>query len=57
MPIVLNNEGLDISEDEEIAVWGMQATDKNGMQTVDLSPEMLKRVRWAMIVKISLADE
>jgi hypothetical protein len=57
MPIVLNNEGKNISEDEEIAVWGMQATDKNGMQTVDLSPEMLKRVRWAMIVKISLADE
>jgi hypothetical protein len=57
MPIVLNKEGLDISENDDIAVWGMQATDKNSMQTVDLTPEMLKRVRWAMIVKISLSDE
>jgi hypothetical protein len=55
--IVLNKEGLDISENDVIAVWGMQATDKNSMQTVDLSSEMLKRVRWAMIVKISLSDE
>jgi hypothetical protein len=57
MPIVLNNKGQVISENEVIAVWGMQATDQNSMQTVDFTPEMLKRVRWAMIVKISLADE
>jgi uncharacterized protein YrzB (UPF0473 family) len=57
MPIVLNNKGQDISENEDIAVWGLQASDQNSMQTVDLTPEMLKRVRWAMIVKISLVDE
>lgn len=57
MPIVLSNEGQSFSENEEIAVWGMQASDQNGMQTVDLTPEMLKKVRWAIIVKISLADE
>lgn len=56
MPIVLNNNGQDVSENENIAVWGMQASDQNSMQTVDFTPEMLKRVRWAMIVKVSLAD-
>lgn len=57
MPIVLSNKGQSFSENEEIAVWGMQASDQNGMQTVDLTPEMLKKVRWAIIIKISLADE
>lgn len=57
MPIVLNNKGKSFSGNEEIAVWGMQASDQNDMQTVDLTPEMLKKVRWAIIVKISLADE
>ncbi|BBH21936.1 hypothetical protein Back11_32810 [Paenibacillus baekrokdamisoli] len=56
-PIVMNDKGMDIAENEDIAVWGMQTTDQNSMLTVDLTPEMLKRVRWAMIVKLSLADE
>lgn len=56
MSMQLNkDEELTIPENEEIAVWGMQATDQNMMKSSDLS--MLDTVRWAMIVTLSLADE
>lgn len=55
MPIVLGKDELTIDETEEIAVWGMQASE-NGMQTVSLTQEMLKHVKWAVIFKISLSD-
>jgi hypothetical protein len=55
MPIVLGKDELTIDETEEVAVWGMQASE-NGMQTVSLTQEMLKQVEWAVIFKISLSD-
>ncbi|WP_139997561.1 hypothetical protein [Paenibacillus paridis] len=55
MPIVLGKDELTIDETEEVAVWGMQASE-NGMQTVSLTQEMLKQVKWAVIFKISLSD-
>ncbi|OMF24160.1 hypothetical protein BK133_23385 [Paenibacillus sp. FSL H8-0548] len=53
--INFGNQAQEFSEDEEIAIWGLQASE-GIMQAVDLTPEMLKRVSFAMIVKISLQD-
>jgi hypothetical protein len=39
MTIERNKEGQKISEDEETAIWGLQATVQNRMQTVDFTPE------------------
>lgn len=55
MTIDLGSQAQEFSEDEEIAIWGLQASE-GSMQTVDLTPGMLKRVSWAMVVKISLQD-
>jgi hypothetical protein len=45
---------LDVSENDEVAVWGMQATDKNEWETIDLTPEGLKNAKWALIFKLSV---
>lgn len=47
------NKSLDVSENE-VAVWGMQATDKNEWETIDLTPERLKNAKWALIFKLSV---
>jgi hypothetical protein len=48
------NKSLDVSENDEVAVWGMQATDKNEWETIDLTPERLKNAKWALIFKLSV---
>lgn len=48
------NESLDVSENDEVAVWGMQSTDKNGWASIDLTPEGLKNAKWALIFKLSV---
>ncbi|WP_028612586.1 hypothetical protein [Paenibacillus harenae] len=48
------NKSLDVSENDEVAVWGMQATDKNEWETIDLTPEGLKNAKWALIFKLSV---
>lgn len=48
------NKSLDVSENDEVAVWGMQVTDKNEWETIDLTPERLKKAKWALIFKLSV---
>jgi hypothetical protein len=48
------NKSLEASENDEVAVWGMQATDKNEWETIDLTPERLKDAKWALIFKLSI---
>jgi hypothetical protein len=47
-------KSLDVSENDEVAVWGMQSTDKNDWETIDLTPERLKNAKWALIFKLSV---
>lgn len=48
------NQSLDVPENKEVAVWGIQATDKNEWETVDFTPERLKTARWALVFKLSV---
>jgi hypothetical protein len=51
------HDSVEVSEQEEAAVWGMQATDENVMYVMDFSPERLKQAKWALVVKLSAVDE
>jgi hypothetical protein len=48
---------LEAAETEQVAVWGMQATDENVMRTIDFTPESLKNAKWVIVIKVGLADE
>ncbi|WP_442601052.1 hypothetical protein [Paenibacillus sp. KN14-4R] len=48
------NKSIEIRDDEETAIWGMQATDEDHMETMDFTPEPLKRTKFAMIFKVYL---
>ena len=48
------NQAMDVAENEAVAVWGMQASDKNEWEIVDFTPERLKTARWALIFKLSI---
>ncbi|MGC5326541.1 hypothetical protein [Brevibacillus sp. SYSU BS000544] len=50
------NKSMDVSENSKVAVWGMQATDENVIETVELTPEGLQKVKWALVVTISLKN-
>jgi len=50
------HDSVQVSEGEQVAVWGMQATDENAMHVMDFSPERLKLAKWALIVKLSAVD-
>ncbi|MCR8642232.1 hypothetical protein NV379_06120 [Paenibacillus sp. N1-5-1-14] len=48
------NTPAQITDHEEIAVWGFQATDENQMRTTDFSPEYLKNTKYAVVFKLYL---
>lgn len=50
------NQSVDVSENSKVAVWGMQATDENWIETVELTPEELKKVKWALVFTIRLEN-
>jgi hypothetical protein len=51
------HDSVEVSEQEEAAVWGMQATDEGVLYVMDFSPERLKQAKWALVVKLSAVDE
>lgn len=55
MPISLG-EAKQLSETEDAAVWGFQATDESSLRTVDFSPEYLKEAKWAVIFKVGVTE-
>jgi len=50
-------EPIQVAENEPALVWGMQATDKNFLRTIDLTEESLAQTDWALVLTIELSDE
>lgn len=48
---------LEAAETEQVAVWGMQATDNNTMRTIDFTPESLKNAKWVIVFRVGFAEE
>jgi hypothetical protein len=48
---------MQLSEAEDTAVWGFQATDENAMRTIDFSPPSLKEAKWVVLFKVGVADK
>ncbi|MED4602057.1 hypothetical protein P9314_15275 [Paenibacillus validus] len=56
MPVTLGKP-IDVPDNEEAAVWGMQATNENSMRTIDFTPESLKNAKWVILFKINMSDD
>lgn len=48
------NKSLTVSENNKVAVWGIQATDENTIDAIELTSEDLKKVKWALVFVLSL---
>lgn len=47
---------LDVPQDQETAVWGVQGSSSNHMQTTDFSLDRLQQTEWAIIFNLSMED-
>lgn len=50
------SEAVNIGEDEEVRIWGFQASEDGVFRAADLSDEGMKNTKWAMVVSLSLLD-
>jgi hypothetical protein len=50
------NDDLQVPDSREIAIWGMQATDENGISASGSIDEASKKAKWALICRVSLVE-
>ncbi|RXZ79539.1 hypothetical protein EBB07_22690 [Paenibacillaceae bacterium] len=55
--LIHSNELRTFTADGPVNVWGMQATSTNQIHTLDLSPESLSKVEWAIIFTLRFDEE
>lgn len=45
-----------VSDEGEVAIWGIQASDRDSLTSVSLVPEELKQTDWALVFKLAATE-
>jgi hypothetical protein len=50
------NQTVVVADNQSTAVWGIQATNQNGLETGSSIQDALKKAEWALVCKISVGE-